>query len=449
MRRIKSKGKAILVRRMQKPLALCLIVSAVVLGLLANSGAVNESAGIDPSGAGQQPEAPFDRPSITGDTVEVLSYQDSGYRFLIIGPDATPPPGFQEPDFRPVGFSVGPAAFGSDCGLKSKISTNWDINTQLLVRRKVSFPPGATNVRVMVSVDNDIVALFFNGTLIAQNIVSEGCAISDQFRINVAQELVRPHENLVVYWLRDRGGGSFFDTRILAELARDDFSELIRRITRAVGAIVKRVPTPPMTNIRVTCDITAPTPSTVRVQKTITFNVNNTGHAGRIEMTMPNLPSTETTTTGFIENTPIFTCTRSTRARSCERSDTPVNMHDVAAMTAVVAEPVVRKQLSECMVNVLSRLPASNRMARNVKSQQSTGDEGCPSCREDREIATFECDDLAYNCLATCIPQVLDPEHPMPPPNQIWCEWCDDRIAQCQETADQTLEICNRGECFP
>jgi hypothetical protein len=454
MRKIKSKAKGVIVRRLQGALAFCLIVSAGALGLLATSGAANKSVGIDPRETlGQQSNTALANAGITRNTVEVLSYQDSKYRFAIIAPDETPPPGWEQPDFVPAGFSVGNAAFGSggECPLQAKVQTNWPIDTQLLVRRLVSIPAGASNVRIMVSVDNDIVGVFFNGTLLppppglSYPFGIDTCPVVDQFRFDVPPELVQQGDNRVVYQLKDRGIESFFDTRILAEVTHDDFSELIGRLRRAVGSIAERVPTPAMTNIRVTCDIAAPTPSTVQVQKTITFNVNTTGHAGRIEITVPNLPSTDTTTTGFIDNTPIFTCTRSTRAQACERSDTPVNVDDVTAITAVVGQPVVQQQLSECMVNAISSLPASNPMARNVKSQQPTSDEGCPSCQEAREFATFDCDDLAYNCHATCVPQVLDPEHPIGP----WCEWCDDKVAECQGDADQALLNCNRGECIP
>ena len=457
MRRIKSKAKGVIVRKLRGVLAACLIVSAGALGLLATSGASNKPVRIDPTESlGQQPNTPPANRGVTRDSVEVLSYQDSGYRFLIIVPDETPPPGFEQPDFEPVGFDTGNAAFGSggECPLQAKVQTNWPIETQLLLRRTVSIPAGASNVRIMVSVDNDIIGVFFNGTLLppptglSYPFGIDTCPVVDQFRFDVPPDLVQQGDNLVVYQLKDRGIESFFDTRILAELARDDFSELIGRLRRAVGSIAARVPTPPMTNIRVTCDITAPTPATVQVQKTITFNVNTTGHAGRIEITVPNLPSTETTTTGFINDTQIFTCTRSTRAQACERSDTPVNMDDVTAITAVVAEPVVQQKLSECMVNAISSLPASNPMARHVKSQQATSDEGCLSCQEAREFATFDCDDVAYNCLQRCVPQVLDQDNPLPS-DQPWCEFCNDLVAGCQNTADQALLNCNRGECIP
>jgi hypothetical protein len=61
-------------------------------------------------------------------TFEVLSYQDSGYRFKVIGPGEEPPSGFEQPGFDETGFDIGNAAFGGggggavgggDCPLRS------------------------------------------------------------------------------------------------------------------------------------------------------------------------------------------------------------------------------------------------------------------------------------------------------------------------------------------
>src|SRR5437764_5764860 len=98
MRRI----KAVPVRILQKALASFLIVSAVVLGLLASGGAESDSVGIDPKQTlGQQPNTPLVSPGITRNTVEVLSYQHSNHRVRIIGPDATPPPGWEQEHLPP------------------------------------------------------------------------------------------------------------------------------------------------------------------------------------------------------------------------------------------------------------------------------------------------------------------------------------------------------------
>ena len=178
-------------------------------------------------------------PGVDPNTSEPLSYRNSGYRFLIIPPTGTPPPNFEQPGFNDTAFNfnTGSAAFGGggggaigggDCPLRSTVKTAWTLLNQLLVRRVVSIPAGVTGVRVMVSVDNDIVGVFFNGQPIPIPgipfpVLHGECPILDEFRFDVPQSLVQPGQNLVVFHLLDRppkvglGNESFFDTRILAQ----------------------------------------------------------------------------------------------------------------------------------------------------------------------------------------------------------------------------------------
>jgi hypothetical protein len=281
----------------------CLFVSAAALVLLASNQAVEKSVASSP-GKALAHNTSAD-PNMGPNTFEVLSYQDicdprssnPCYKFLIIGADETPPPGFEKPfpDFNAsdAGFSDGSAAFGFDCSLESNITTDWPINTQLLVRRNVFIPAGATNVRVMVSVDNDIVALFFNGTLIAENLVHEGCAIPGEatFSIDVPQEvngrkLVQPGGNLVVYWLRDRGGGSFFDTRILADLPPPALNKALNDLAEIVE---RRLPRVPVANVTVECSSGGGAPPI-----TIKYQVEATGEAGMITLVPQRTGSTGT-----------------------------------------------------------------------------------------------------------------------------------------------------------
>ena len=279
-------------------------MSAAALVLLASTTAVEKSVASGPRQA-LRDNTPAD-PGIESDTaatptpmpMEVLSYQDSCdplssnpcYQFLIIGSDEEPPPGFEKPfpefNARDAGFSDGSAAFGFDCSLESNITTDWPINTQLLVRRNVFIPAGATNVRVMVSVDNDIVALFFNETRIAENLVHEGCAIPNEatFSIDVPQEvngrkLVQPGGNLVVYWLRDRGGGSFFDTSIVAELPPPALNKAVDDLG---GIVERRLPRVPVANVTVECSSGGGAPPGPPI--TIKYQVEASGEAGMITL---------------------------------------------------------------------------------------------------------------------------------------------------------------------
>ena len=114
---------------------------------------------------------------------------------------------FEQSDFKDSSFKDGKAAFGSgskQCPLQETVQTDWPINSELLVRRVVEFPEGATNLRIMVSVDNDIGGVFINGAKIAANIRHEGCPIADEFRFNVPEELVRSGPNIIAFDVVDR-----------------------------------------------------------------------------------------------------------------------------------------------------------------------------------------------------------------------------------------------------
>jgi hypothetical protein len=175
-------------------------------------------------------------PGITQNTVELLPYQAKGYTFLNLEEGERVPNGFANPDFDDSEFFPGKAAFGSggNCPLQPQVSTAWRLNSRLLVRRTLSVPTGAKNVRIMVSVDNAVRRAYFNGHLIDSQIRHSFCPISDEFRIDVPQSLVR-RDNVIAFELVDQGVESFFDARVLADLRTPpltgqtpSFSRLVR-----------------------------------------------------------------------------------------------------------------------------------------------------------------------------------------------------------------------------
>lgn len=167
--------------------------------------------------------SPFPSPSPSpppANTIELLAYQASGYRYQVLNTGTPPPAGFEEPSFDDTSWNVGATAFGFGvgfCPLQATTRTTWPVSTDLLVRRSVDIPAGTSNVRVKVSVDNDIVNLFFNGVAIASDVQHSDCPVLDNFQFDVPQSLVQAGQNTVVYHLRDRGFESFFDTRILGD----------------------------------------------------------------------------------------------------------------------------------------------------------------------------------------------------------------------------------------
>jgi predicted double-glycine peptidase len=157
----------------------------------------------------------------TFNVVELLPYQAANYRYLVVNQGATPPAGYEQPSFNDSAWNVGTAAFGfstNRCLLPKSARTLWPVNTHLLVRRIVSIPAGATNVRVMIAVDNDIVDVFFNGERMSTPLTIDGCPNLDGIHIDVQQSLVKTGDNVVAYHVSDRGDETFFDTRILGNL---------------------------------------------------------------------------------------------------------------------------------------------------------------------------------------------------------------------------------------
>lgn len=150
---------------------------------------------------------------------ELLPYRSTGYRYQIVAQGDPTPTGFEHLNFDDSSWAIGSSAFGFSsglCSLASTIATPWDPTKDLYVRKSVSVPQGTSNLKIMVSIDNDIQDIFFNGVHIFGPAQHEDCPALDDFVVDVPQNLVNFGENLVAYHLRDRGGETYFDTRITA-----------------------------------------------------------------------------------------------------------------------------------------------------------------------------------------------------------------------------------------
>lgn len=173
---------------------------------------------------------------ITCARVEVLvPYGASGYRWKVLADSTLPGGGFESPSFDDAGagFSDGKAAFGHgsgeadfDCPLDNTVSTNWPLETDILLRRTFVLPAGAGNVKVSVAIDNDV-QVFVNGVDITasggtSSLVGGfqrhgGCAALDNFVFTAPNAIVYTGTNLVAIRARDRGVISFVDIRVTAE----------------------------------------------------------------------------------------------------------------------------------------------------------------------------------------------------------------------------------------
>ena len=191
---------------------------------------------------------------------ELLPYQASGYRYLIIPAGSAPPAGFEQPGFDDSGWSVGGAAFGnasSGCPLLPAIQTDWPPGTELLVRRVVSAPAGTANLRVVVTINNDIVEPFFNGSLIGGSLSQLGCKAPDTNGISVPQALVQAGQNVVAWHLRNAGTNNFFDPRITSCVPVSPLtcpSNILAQTDPGQCSAAIAYPTPTVAGQTVTCD---------------------------------------------------------------------------------------------------------------------------------------------------------------------------------------------------
>jgi hypothetical protein len=145
-----------------------------------------------------------------------VPHEDTNYRYSILQP-AAPVPAFEQAGFNDATFTTGQAGFGTvgSCTPPFTIRTSWAANTRLLLRKTFTVPATATNMRVYLSVDNDVERVWLNGTLIASNITNNNCPTADEFVVNVPQSaLSASGNNLLAVQVLDRGQGSYFDAQV-------------------------------------------------------------------------------------------------------------------------------------------------------------------------------------------------------------------------------------------
>ncbi len=162
-------------------------------------------------------DGPASDPGITAQTVEVIPYQATGYLFNIY---ATAPATYGDETFDDSSFSVGDAAFGQagGCPLQPTVNTNWPLHSDIVVRKTLSLPLGASNLRIMVVIDNDV-EVFLNGQNLSGGLVQhDGCPVLDEFRFDAPDVLLTAGDNLLAVRGRDRGFESFLDLRVLVDL---------------------------------------------------------------------------------------------------------------------------------------------------------------------------------------------------------------------------------------
>jgi hypothetical protein len=141
----------------RKLLAAVVAVVAVMLGILPGRSMVANAAAA---------------------TATVIAYQSTGWKYQQV--DHGGVDGFQSPSFDDSGWATGQAAFGSvdppSCTFNdpSLVHTNWDVNTDMLIRRHFTAPAGTTSLHLEGTVDNNA-DIYLNGVLL-QHVDSGFCA---------------------------------------------------------------------------------------------------------------------------------------------------------------------------------------------------------------------------------------------------------------------------------
>ena len=143
----------------------------------------------------------------------ILVNYNSRHKYRQIRRGGAGPSGWTSRTYNDRYWASGQAAYGTPgCGIP--IRTRWNLNTELLVRTRVNLPNGGTSLVIRVLIDNDIRAIYFNGTLITGYRRHEGCPTYNSFNFNVPNSIVVKGVNIVAFHVVDRGGSAAFDARI-------------------------------------------------------------------------------------------------------------------------------------------------------------------------------------------------------------------------------------------
>jgi hypothetical protein len=159
----------------------------------------------------------------TGPTEEqiVIPYSSPDYRYKIVSQGEES--GFEAPDYDDAAndFSDGSSAFGHDANQACSLVpvTDWPLNTDILLRKTFTIPPGTNALNVGIAVDNDV-QVFINGQEISGSGLQqhEYCATQDSFVFTVPLCLLHGGENLLAVRGRDRGSISYLDVQVTADV---------------------------------------------------------------------------------------------------------------------------------------------------------------------------------------------------------------------------------------
>ena len=157
----------------------------------------------------------------------ILPYQARDYRYKIF-PTESVPQGVGNVQYGDSDWESGDAAFGGAAGgspqspqagvthptLKASVKAFWPPNTDIVIRREFDLAASITAARLSAAVDNDIRAVYINGTLLPDSSFDhDGFAEIGSFRRDVPIDMLQQGTNLIVVHARDRGDQSYLDVK--------------------------------------------------------------------------------------------------------------------------------------------------------------------------------------------------------------------------------------------
>ncbi len=148
----------------------------------------------------------------------VISYLSEGYRYKEVASGQGT--GFEATNYDDSLFAVGQGGFGnlSNCPLSipEYARTLWNVNTDILLRKRFVLPQGIQQLKIGAAIDNDL-QVFINGLDVSGGLrTSGGCARRDQYVFYVSSNIFYPGTNLLAVRGHDYGAVTYVDIQATA-----------------------------------------------------------------------------------------------------------------------------------------------------------------------------------------------------------------------------------------
>jgi len=242
----------------------------------------------------------------------LLGYRATDWRYQVVKGGATVEGLFYQTSYvEDRNWSTGKAAFGTinntsspPCPLNTtaNVLTPWPASRNMLLRKLVTIPPGARNVRVFVSLDN-AVRVWLNGSEVTNGPQTHlSCSSDTDYVFKVTQDLSKGGTFLLAVDGIWQNSKSFVDVGILADLGYT-----ITTTTTGVGTVTPPSPTYVVAGSDYNATYAAGTAyhvASVKLDGTINSFTSTSNHApASYPFTIPKVASNHTVAVVFTQNT--------------------------------------------------------------------------------------------------------------------------------------------------